>query len=485
MRLQSRRAGSAGRFLDAFALVRTCRPHCVEDAMSIDLSLRRTLIIAAALVLSFSPAFAGGVRIVEPSGQKNFPDIQPAIDAAVDGDVLLVGEGRYGGFTIDGKGISLFAAPPGALVHVLGTVNIANVHTQAVVIVGIRAEPQGGADNRRLIVAGCSEPVALQGCTFLSGNHGGWWDDVPCALVQNGAAVVFSGCSFTGAAGTFTYAGQDSGSIGVQLRSSTVAMYGCTIRGGPGGGSLHGDPGNGGAGLRAQSSWLFASGSSFMGGAGGSGPSYPLDPVFVCGDGGNGLELDLGSEGHLVDDTCVGGTGGGSGCDLHGASGAGIASQGLLDQLPGTARTFGLASISADRTNWSLFATGLAGDQIFLNRSSAPVFQYEPALSGVCTSVLPPFAQVAPFGIVPASGSLTVSVRQRLLPESVIAQLYFLQGYVIETGGATVLGSPMHALKLNWNSPPDCNGNGIQDYAEVILGLTPDVDHDLIPDGCP
>jgi len=76
-------------------------------------------------------------------------------------------------------------------------------------------------------------------------------------------------------------------------------------------------------------------------------------------------------------------------------------------------------------------------------------------------------------------------MRQGLLPNNVLARVNFLQGYVLEPGGATVLGNPMHTLSLNWNSLPDCNGNGIQDYAEVIAGVTPDLDHDLIPDDCP
>jgi hypothetical protein len=128
---------------------------------------------------------------------------------------------------------------------------------------------------------------------------------------------------------------------------------------------------------------------------------------------------------------------------------------------------------------------GTPGDQVFLNRSTAPVFQYEPTLSGVCTSRLPPFPIVPPLGIVPASGSLSVDSRQRLLPDSVVARVYYLQGYVIDSAGTTFLGSPMHVLSLNWNSLPDCNGNGINDYAEVILGITPDLNHDLKPDGCP
>ena len=137
------------------------------------------------------------------------------------------------------------------------------------------------------------------------------------------------------------------------------------------------------------------------------------------------------------------------------------------------------------KTPWSVSVIGTAGDQVFLNRSFAPEFLYEPTLSGVCTSLLPPFTYAGPTVVLPASGKATVGVRQGLLPDNLLARMSFLQGYVLEPGGTTVLGSPMHVLTLNWNSLPDCNGNGIQDYAEVIAGITPDVNHDLIPDDCP
>jgi hypothetical protein len=169
---------------------------------------------------------------------------------------------------------------------------------------------------------------------------------------------------------------------------------------------------------------------------------------------------------------------------MYGA-GSAYSGSGSFDFLPGTARRFVTPFRSVDRERCSLSIVGVPGDLVFLNRSLAPVFQYEPTLSGVCTSLLPPFPAVAPIGSVPASGSLAVDVRQRLLPDSVVARVHYLQGYVVDAAGATFLGSPLHVLSLNWDSLPDCNGNGINDYAEVIAGITPDLDHDLKPDGCP
>lgn len=448
-------------------------------------SLRRAALVLCAFVLSLSPAIAGGVRIVDASGQKNFRDIQSAIDAAVDGDVLLVGAGTYPAFTIDGKGISIFAAPAGALVRVIGTVRVTNVHTHSAAVVGMRAEPDPiHPDTVRLNVAQCSAIIAFQQCTFLPGYpNGEGLFGADCASIQSCAAVVFVRCGFTGGAGAYLGSAPIPGGDGAHLVSSTVAMYGCASQGGRGGKS-NVIAGRGGAGLSAASSWLFASGSSFAGGAGGDGIP-PNDDALECGDGGDGLDLDSASEGHLLDDHCVGGPSGGPNCVSPGLPGMPIVDQGLLDVLPGAARSFIAPSVSVDRTGWILSVAGSPGDQVFLNRSLVPVFQYEPTLSGVCTALVPPFAEVTPLGVVPASGSIDVMVRQRSLPDGVLARINYLQGFVKDASAATVLGSPMHVLSLNWNSLPDCNGNGIQDYAEVIFGITPDADHDLVPDGCP
>ena len=48
-------------------------------------------------------ATAGGVRIFDAAGSLPYPSIQAAVDASVDGDVLLVGAGTYATLTVQGK----------------------------------------------------------------------------------------------------------------------------------------------------------------------------------------------------------------------------------------------------------------------------------------------------------------------------------------------------------------------------------------------
>ena len=85
-----------------------------------------------------SIASAQGVRVVTASGGLDFPEIQPAVDVAVDGDVLLVGEGSYSCFTVDGKSLSIVAVP-GAEVQIGGYVCVQNLAAnQAVLLSGIK-----------------------------------------------------------------------------------------------------------------------------------------------------------------------------------------------------------------------------------------------------------------------------------------------------------------------------------------------------------
>jgi hypothetical protein len=437
--------------------------------------LRSLVLVGASLAVLLVPlGSAGGVRIVDSSGQRNFADIQPAIDAAVDGDVLLVGAGNYAGFALDAKSLWIVAVPAGAQEVTTGNITLQNQVGGPSVLCGFSAGV--------LTVANCSAHVVLQSCSFaaptyqFSGLH---------HRVDASSRVVLAACELIGGPGLDCSACPigNRGSNGLTVSSSVVAAYDCTFRGGPGGYTAH-DTGNGGHGLELEDgAWFCASGCSFFGGASGDGPTCGGGQGAWCGFAGYGLYARPGCEFRGLSSSYAGGLGG-SGCCAS-IPGAPYDCPGTCDFLPGAARVFDLAYLSADRAPWSVSVTGIAGDQVFLERSTSPVFQYEPSLSGVCTSVLPPFATGTPAGILPATGSLRVSVRQRLLPDGLLARPYYLQGRVIESGGATVLGSPLHVLSLDWNSLPDCNANGIQDYAEVIAGITPDADHDLVPDGCP
>src|SRR6516164_8743863 len=111
--------------------VHACEWRC---CMSIRWLTRMAWLGFAALFSMSSDAIASGVRIVDASGQRNFADIQSAIDAAVDGDVLLVGAGVYPGFTVDGKSLSIIGVPAGVQAVEVGNVVVRNLDGKSAVI---------------------------------------------------------------------------------------------------------------------------------------------------------------------------------------------------------------------------------------------------------------------------------------------------------------------------------------------------------------
>ncbi len=66
------------------------------------------------------------VFIVDAAGAGDFTAIQPAIDNAQDGDLLLVRGGDYPGFRIDGKSLFIASLPgqPGEVVRIVDTVDV-------------------------------------------------------------------------------------------------------------------------------------------------------------------------------------------------------------------------------------------------------------------------------------------------------------------------------------------------------------------------
>jgi hypothetical protein len=65
-----------------------------------------------------TPALAQVTWTVDDSGGADFVQIQDAIDAAADGDVILVEPGDYASFAIVDKGLVLTGTTPTAMVRV-------------------------------------------------------------------------------------------------------------------------------------------------------------------------------------------------------------------------------------------------------------------------------------------------------------------------------------------------------------------------------
>jgi hypothetical protein len=51
--------------------------------------------------------------------------------------------------------------------------------------------------------------------------------------------------------------------------------------------------------------------------------------------------------------------------------------------------------------------------------------------------------------------------------------------------GSVYLGSGAATLVIDHTAGPDCDGDGVNDFVEVIDDPSTDVNHNLIPDTCP
>src|SRR5262245_53522919 len=73
---------------------------------------QHTVLLSLSMVLSLAGATQAKIWVVAEDGSGDFTKIQPAVDAASDGDVIVVRDGLYFGAKI-GKPITLVGAGPG------------------------------------------------------------------------------------------------------------------------------------------------------------------------------------------------------------------------------------------------------------------------------------------------------------------------------------------------------------------------------------
>src|SRR5262249_22881300 len=138
-----------------------------------------------------------------------YPNIQLAVDAASDGDVLIVSQGNYPAFTIDGKGLAFQLAPGSTSVSVFGMIEIENLGAQQSVAIS---------------------DFVVQGEFSLQNPYALW-------LSNDAGAVLFQHCSITGSGRFQEYPTTPPTNPAVLVASSSrVSFTACTITGGFGGG---------------------------------------------------------------------------------------------------------------------------------------------------------------------------------------------------------------------------------------------------------
>lgn len=440
----------------------------------------------AATVLTASAASANAVVIVNGPGVA-YGDIQSAVNAAADGDVLLVAAGNYSGFTIDGKSLTILRAPGGGTAALYGTIEIDNLGPQqSVALIDLTIQgPTSATHPYGVSLANDVGAVLLQGCTIAGGRRPGGYPTCPpsgpAVLAVSASRVSLTGCTLTGGTGDggcgsypAPILGGDGGAA-VETSLSRVALQGCQLVGGTAGRGTD-RCGVGGAGARVDGGFLFATNSTFRGADG-----APACSVSHAGDGGDGI--DSAGNVHLSGCSLTGGAGGGGQTNPIPGD-PGLPSTGPVTLHPNSERTLTGPRFSQSPGVVTVTVIGSPNEAVYLTSSNAAQWHWTPLNSGVFWLPFPAYFPVEPDGIIPASGVLDLQARLPDLPVGVDTGLATIQGLVIAPDATRRLTHPVHIVLVRASSPPDCNGDQMNEYIQLMSGTAGDCNLNLLPDAC-
>lgn len=419
-------------------------------------NLRRAGIRPFALIaLAALTAAQSRVWVVGPSasGTAEFSEIQAAVDAAADGDTVLVQSGIYAGFSIVNKGVSVVA--DSNLVIVSGGVDVHFLApAQFVVLRGLsirnpKTDPVRIYKNAGWVwIDSCtlamSPSVNLDVGYSLDGTNGvEAWD---CAL------LTFSQCWIEGGRGASIAEGFDSGNGGHGLfaRNATVNAFESQFFGGQGSDAYWSDGadgGDGGYGVIVSDGDLFASGCTLRGGDGGwgGGAQSEFDLCGVGGDGGHALETQVGSPAaRLLTSVLIpgeGGPGGSTDDAACSAGGDGVATavlSGSAEYLLEYRRALWTPSPVREESTVELWHWGWPGDLVGLLVSAGQTSTLVPELHGV---LIGPYLPPILLGVSPDVGPTIFEIPIGPLPDaSDDVATIFLQTVVLDAQGDAVLG---------------------------------------------
>ena len=404
----------------------------------------RSAAFAALLIPTL--ARAQQVLVVSPTAGPGVfsTSLATAVNSAQNGDVVLVKAGSYSeSFPIPILGKSLvITAEAGATVALNGQLLISGLSaSQRVVVRGI--DVTAHAQFNALVLLNDSGPVWAERCTF----KGGYQASAPTVAGMGGrvvgcAAAVFTRCALLG--GDDFSTNSDSGGIGLSSLDSNLYLSDTQCIGMDGeDGTSQFWSGNGGAGASVTGGSLFATGSLFQGGKGGSN-STPL-PV-GAGNGGAGLALT--ASGVAVDCVFVGGRGGTSSVGP-GVNGAGV-SGATLTVLPGAARHFAVDSPVREGQSTTMHLGGLPNESVGVIYGPVPSSLVALPAFGGALLIDAATSSGLILGNLSPTGSLSVPVAMPMLPASVLAVPLHLQAVFFDAPLTyAALGPPSSLLLLD------------------------------------
>jgi predicted outer membrane repeat protein len=455
---------------------------------------RWTLGAALALAPLAPPALARDVlNVAQPTAP--FAELQAAVDAASDGDVLLLQPGVYGSAVVRAKGLTLLALEPGT-VEVAGVVIESLAAGQDVQLVGLLVRgpsaSSGSAEARAAVrVMDATGVVSIEECTLVGRHatqnasiHGG-----PALLVEDSLAVGVTASTLTGGAGHGSPHGWSSpdggnGGAGLEVVRSRVAVAGSVLTGGAGGNDAD-LGGRGGAGLRAlgPQAQAFLTGTSARGGPGGDAVDiFPTCP----GNGGPGLELPVGASAVLRRVSMTGGAPGVNFIPGPGTCtptpGPGVLGGGSVVHVRAFPRRLDTTRLTPDGVQLAVEVEGFRGDQVQIAFTPLAAF----SLSSAGVSYVPPgsWPTVPVVGTLAADGRTTFMIPVPTVNGLPAAEAFHVQALMRDTNLRYHLSDARSVAVLARSAAPDCNGNGSFDVLDVLEGTVVDCQGDFVPDIC-
>lgn len=396
----------------------------------------RVAFVSISLLLALGASAQGHVWVVDAASGPgaDFSALQPAIDAALDGDLLLVRSGSYTHATLSAKALTI-AADSGANVQSAGLRVQATAATQPVVLRGLRLFPPSGA-SALLSVDACQGEVWVESC-YINGI------DTGAVALHASPRVLIERCEIYGGVGTWNaLTGTISaGKPGIALDGGQLALFECAVRGGAG----HYQPqthaiSSGGAALAIASGFAHLSDSELVGGEPGSGP-------FCTGlaIGGAGALVQSGGWLYELGSVLLGSTGTICAAGSPGLVLAGGAYQHAVEPPC----SFAAPSPLREGQAFATLAGAPAGSLLFLALDAQPGSTWLAAWHGPLLLNSLGAGSLIALGAMPASGALSTNFGALSLPPGSEQVRVFAQAGAFEPDGALVACSASSVVVLD------------------------------------
>ena len=409
--------------------------------------LRLALFALACLALPT----AGDVFVVKPTGGigVDATTVQGAVDLAADGDTVLVYNGVYDPFTVDGKALDVIARGGNVILQFKTFGGAAVEFSEPTIVVrNLSGDQQvllqGFRTNFGVLVEDCAGPVWFDQLIVQGAISNAQCTTTPVhgAEVRDSQNVTFTNSQLIGEDGSSsTWNPLAAGSGALVRGNSSARFYGCTIDGGPGSDvNWNGPAQDGGPGLHLDDGEVLIVGCTIVGGPGGLGAGPVCTGPHQLG--GPGVLFDTGG-GTLSSaaSTAVGGF-----ADLsslcpgsNGPAGPAISGSGTILPLPGFFHDVTANNPIRGGNTLTFQVTGQPGEVPLLLLSSTHDPLDLPNLSGALLIGLP-LVDTFVLPALDASGAGSLAIAVPNVGATVGAVSYYTQSCFLDPAGPIWLG---------------------------------------------